>query len=99
MIVDQALVRRLAELARLELSADEVATLAGDLERVLAHVEMLRELDVEGVAPLASVAAASPGGGMRPDEPRPSFSVGDALASAPRSAEGGFAVPRFVDEA
>jgi aspartyl-tRNA(Asn)/glutamyl-tRNA(Gln) amidotransferase subunit C len=98
MIVDQALVARLAELARLELSPDELVRITDDLDRVLAYVAMLKELDTEGVEPLASVAPSMGASSMRPDEPRASLPAEVALAQAPRCAEGGFAVPRFVDE-
>lgn len=98
MIVDQELVRRLASLVRLDLRAEEQARIAADLDRILGYVAILDELDLEAAPPLASVAAVGPASGLRPDEPRPSFPVEVALAESPRSADGGFAVPKFVDE-
>ncbi|MBL9021261.1 MAG: Asp-tRNA(Asn)/Glu-tRNA(Gln) amidotransferase subunit GatC [Myxococcales bacterium] len=98
MIVDQALVRRLASLVRLELTEDEQAHIASDLDRVLGYVAILDELDLQDAPPLASVAGAGAASGLRPDEPRPSLSPELALREAPRTAEQGFAVPKFVDE-
>lgn len=48
-------VRNVALLARLELSADEEAALAGDLDEILTYVEMLNELDTTEVEPTAHV--------------------------------------------
>lgn len=98
MIVDQALVRRLAALVRLELTDQEQARIAVDLDRVLGYVGILDELDLANAPPLASVAPVGPASGLRPDEPRPSLSPELALREAPRTADQGFAVPKFVDE-
>ncbi len=94
--VDEALVARLASLAHLELTAEETKAITRDLESILAYVEVLSSVDVSGTEPLASVATG--GAARRPDEPRPSLPRDLALAQAPKTAEGGFVVPAFVDE-
>jgi aspartyl-tRNA(Asn)/glutamyl-tRNA(Gln) amidotransferase subunit C len=98
MSVDRDLVKRLADLSRLELADAEVDRITTDLDRIVAYVACLGELDLDGVEPLCSVAPDASAGAMRADEPRPSLSAEVALAAAPRAVEGGFAVPRFVDE-
>jgi aspartyl-tRNA(Asn)/glutamyl-tRNA(Gln) amidotransferase subunit C len=55
MSVDQKTVRRVAKLARLSVSEEEVEPLAGELNAMLAFVEQLSDIDVEGVEPMTSV--------------------------------------------
>lgn len=96
--VDEALVRRLAELANLELQPDELVALTSDLDSILAYVRILEEADVAGVPPLASVRSARPA--ERADEPAPSLPRDVAFGQAPRvdREDGKFVVPAFVDE-
>ena len=55
MSVDQATVRRIAKLARIRVPDEEIAGLQGELNAILAFVETLGEVDVEGVEPMTSV--------------------------------------------
>ena len=55
MSVDQATVRRIAHLARIKVPDEEVASLQGELNAILAFVETLSEVDVEAVEPMTSV--------------------------------------------
>lgn len=48
-------VRHLAQLSSLQLSDDEINSLQGDLEHILAYIEQLDELDTEGVEPTYQV--------------------------------------------
>ncbi|OFZ54710.1 MAG: hypothetical protein A2428_10965 [Bdellovibrionales bacterium RIFOXYC1_FULL_54_43] len=50
--LDETLTRRVADLARLELSEDEVRTFTSQLRDVIGYVEQLQEIDVSGVEPL-----------------------------------------------
>lgn len=87
---------RIAALAKLSLGEEEIGRIARDLASILGYVRQLDELDLRGVEPTAHVRAApSP---LRPDEPHESLSQALALREAPRAAEGGFAVPAFVEE-
>ena len=80
-------VLHVARLARLALTDDEIGRLTGELDAILQAVGVVSELDLEEVPPtshpldLVNVWAE--------DEPRPSFSLDDALANAP-DAEGAF---------
>lgn len=89
-------VLRIAKLAHLELSGEEVQRMARDLGQILAHVRQLEEVDV------TSVPATSHGDDAgilpRPDEERPSLPRDLALREAPSVDEGGFRVPAFADE-
>jgi aspartyl-tRNA(Asn)/glutamyl-tRNA(Gln) amidotransferase subunit C len=90
-MLDRAQVLHVARLARLELSEDEVQKMAGELSKVLEHIEKIRELDLEGVDPTSHVVDVTEA--LRPDEPRPCLPPEVALASAPEPLEGGFGVP------
>ncbi len=55
MYVDTATVRRIAHLARIAVEESEVEHLRGEINAILAFVEQLSEVDVEGVEPMTSV--------------------------------------------
>lgn len=89
-------VHRIAKLAHLELSAPEVDRMARDLGQILSYVELLREVDVTDVPPMAHVDDA--GIVPRADVEVASLSHEVALREAPSTDEGGFRVPAFMDE-
>ena len=55
MSVDAETVQRIAHLARIAVADDEVEHLKGELNAILAFIEQLSEVDVEGVEPMTSV--------------------------------------------
>ncbi|MBV9861505.1 MAG: Asp-tRNA(Asn)/Glu-tRNA(Gln) amidotransferase subunit GatC [Alphaproteobacteria bacterium] len=95
MALDKATVARIATLARIRLSEDELAGLAGELSHILTWVEQLNEVDTVGVAPMASVAAT--GLPMRDDRAAHDTRPEDILGNAPKAARGFFAVPKVVE--
>ena len=87
---DQVL--HVARLARLELTEDEVESLASELSKVLDHIEKIEELgDLTDVPPTSHVVDVE--NVLRADAPRPSLPLERALESAPDAALGGFRVP------
>jgi len=90
-VIGREEVLHVARLARLELDDAEVASLSADLSRVLEHVAMISELDLEGVPPTTHVVEVA--NALRPDEPRPSLPREVALEEAPAVADDGFVVP------
>lgn len=90
-MIDREQVLHVARLARLRLSDEEVATMAGELSHILEHIEKLSELDLEGVAPTTHVVDA--GSALRADEPRPSLPRDVVLEQAPDTDGEGFRVP------
>jgi aspartyl-tRNA(Asn)/glutamyl-tRNA(Gln) amidotransferase subunit C len=87
---DQVL--HVARLARLELTEEELERFAGELSKVLDHIEKIGELgDLADVPPTSHVVNVE--NALRADEPRPSMPVETALESAPDAALGGFRVP------
>ena len=89
-------VERMAELAHLELEPAELGRLTREIASILAYVRQLEQVAVEGVEPTSHIALDELP--LRPDLPQPSLDREQALAAAPRSVAGGFAVPTFVDE-
>jgi aspartyl-tRNA(Asn)/glutamyl-tRNA(Gln) amidotransferase subunit C len=80
-----------AALARLELSDTEADAMASELSHVLAHIDSIRRLDLDGVPPTSHVVEVTDA--QRPDVPVPSLARDVILAAAPEVADGGFAVP------
>ena len=94
MAIDHAEVRRIARLARLELDADAVATLARELQTILDHVAVLDELDLDSVPSTASLPHDRQP--LREDTARACLSNDAALSNAPEHAAGLFRVPRVL---
>ena len=84
-------VLHVARLARLELDEAEVQRMTADLARVLEHVEMISELDLDGVAPTSHVVEVE--NALREDEPTPCLDRDVVLAAAPEVVDDAFAVP------
>lgn len=90
-------VRYVANLARLELSDEEVATFQPQLEAILHHAEALSKLDVTGIEPTAHAAPVFDR--LRPDVPHQSLSPDALLQNAPDQAQGQIRVPKVVTDA
>ena len=95
MALDKATVARIATLARIRLSDDELEPLAVELSSILGFVEQLDEVNTDGIAPMSSVAAmALP---MRDDTVTDGGDRDAILGNAPASARGFFTVPKVVE--
>ena len=88
-------VRRVAALARLDLSTDEEVRLTDELGRILKYMEKLNELDTDGVSPSAHPSPVS--GAFRADESEVFSGVADLLAQAPDRRDGYYRVPRVLE--
>jgi aspartyl-tRNA(Asn)/glutamyl-tRNA(Gln) amidotransferase subunit C len=95
MSVDDKTVRRVARLARLKVAEADVPRLAGELNSILAFVEQLNEVDVEGVAPLTSVVNQAMK--MRDDVVTDGSYPKDVTKNAPASEDDFFMVPKVVE--
>ena len=84
-------VRKLALLARLDLSDDEVANVRPQLDSILAFVEQLTELDTTDVEPMTT--ALDVDNRWREDRQMDGLTNQQALANAPSQSEGCFLVP------
>ena len=88
-------VRRIATLAHLEFTPEEIQRLSQDLSRILDYIDQLKEVDTEGIEPLAHVFDRC--GQGRPDQVGPCLPVDEALRSAPDREGNLFKVPRVVE--
>ena len=87
-------VRQIAELARLHLRDEEITRLAGELDHILEHIELVQQLDTSGIEPMThAVPFDCP---TRADEVGAMLAPDEALANAPARHDGFFEVPRIV---
>jgi aspartyl-tRNA(Asn)/glutamyl-tRNA(Gln) amidotransferase subunit C len=94
--IDEAEVRKVAKLSRLDLSEEEVAEFAEQLSAILGYVEKMNELDTEGVEPLAHCLPVR--NVFREDAVQESMGTGTTLANAPDADEEFFKVPKILDD-
>jgi aspartyl-tRNA(Asn)/glutamyl-tRNA(Gln) amidotransferase subunit C len=96
MSIDEKTVRKVAKLARLALSEDRVKPMADELNGIMAWIEQLNEVDIEGVEPMTSAVEGL------------SLPMRDAVVTAgddpekvlktPKSEDGFFVVPKVVGD-
>ena len=91
-------VRRVAELANLALTDDEVAHMAQDMSGILTHIDKLNELDTNDVEPMTQVLfEADDTATLREDVERASLTNAEAVANAPVSGGGYYKVPLVIE--
>jgi len=95
MSVDAATVRRIAHLARISVTEAEVPHLQGELNAMLAFVEQLSEVDVEGIEPMTSVMAMEMK--KRTDVVNDGDIADDVVRNAPETRDHFFLVPKVVE--
>jgi aspartyl-tRNA(Asn)/glutamyl-tRNA(Gln) amidotransferase subunit C len=95
MSVDATTVRRIAHLARIAVSDAEVPHLQGELNAMLAFVEQLSEVNVDGVEPMTSVTPMKMK--MRADVVNDGADVDDILKNAPAAEDHFFLVAKVVE--
>jgi aspartyl-tRNA(Asn)/glutamyl-tRNA(Gln) amidotransferase subunit C len=88
-------VEHVAELAKLALSDEEVATYQAQLSAILEHFERLQELETDEIPPTATVLPLR--GVTRPDEVDAPLERGEALDNAPEVEDGCFRVPAVLE--
>ena len=89
-------VAKVARLARLKLTNDELEMFTEQLSKVLVHAEDLNALDLDAVEPTAHPFGLR--NVVRPDVVSPSLARDEVLAMAPDAEDGRFGVPRIVGE-
>lgn len=95
MAIDPKTVEHVAKLARLRLSAEELAAHGAQLGAILDYIAQLEKLDVAGAEPLAHPAEAS--NVFRDDVVKPSLPRPEALRNAPERNDDFFIVPKVVE--
>ncbi len=95
MSVDKKTVSKVARLARIAVPEERLEPMAKELNTILAWIEQLNEVDVEGVEPMTTpVAMELP---MREDVVTDGNIRDQVLANAPRTEDGFFVVPKVVE--
>jgi len=98
-------VRRVAELANLELTPEEEPRMQRDLNAILGYIADLNELNVADVPPMAQVAeilgdqVKASAEALRPDALRPSLDRAGVMAEAPETDGTFFKVPKVIERA
>lgn len=91
-----------ADLANLELTAQERQRMLKDLNSILDYIDRLNKLDTSDVPPMAQVSVESgqPAGkpAWRDDIPRPSLPHSDAMKDAPETDGDFFKVPKVIEK-
>jgi aspartyl-tRNA(Asn)/glutamyl-tRNA(Gln) amidotransferase subunit C len=91
-------VRRVAELANLALTPEEIARMALDMDGILSQMDQLNALDTSNVEPMTQVLFdADETATLREDRERPTLPNAEALANAPLAGAGYFKVPKVIE--
>ncbi|MGD1043069.1 MAG: Asp-tRNA(Asn)/Glu-tRNA(Gln) amidotransferase subunit GatC [Sedimentisphaerales bacterium] len=94
--IDKSQVKKVAKLARLELSEAEIEEFAGQLNAIIDYVERMNKLNTEGVEPMAHCLPVS--NVFRNDIIKESLGTEKTLANAPQSDGPFFKVPKILEE-
>jgi aspartyl-tRNA(Asn)/glutamyl-tRNA(Gln) amidotransferase subunit C len=91
-------VRKVAKLAHLEITDEEVAMYTPQMADIVKYVEQLNELDTDSVEPMLGglTIEGAETESIRLDEPRGSFTQEEALSEAPSGVAGHFQVPKVL---
>ena len=93
--IDIKTVEEVAHLARLEFTEEGKVDILNDMNRMLAFVDKLNEMDTDGVDPLIYMTDEK--NVMREDEPKETLTQKEALKNAPKKDSDYFKVPKVID--
>ena len=88
-------IQKVAQLARLSLTPEEIAKLKPQLEGILEHVRQMDEVDLKGVEPVSHPFNIT--NVFRADEPTTSLGAEELLRIAPAAEKGMFRVPQIIE--
>ena len=94
MEIDLKLVDQLAHLARLQFNEQEKEAIRADMEKMVAFVEKLKEVDTTGIEPLLHISDAA--NVLREDKVQGSVSREEALQNSPVTDDTFFKVPKVI---
>jgi aspartyl-tRNA(Asn)/glutamyl-tRNA(Gln) amidotransferase subunit C len=95
MSVDAATVKKIASLARIAITEEEVAKIAPELDNILGWIEQLGEVDTSAVQPMTAVIPNTLR--LRDDVVTDGGVRDSVLANAPAAEHGFFAVPKVIE--
>ena len=96
MSVDKSTVVRIAQLARIKISKDDLGALAEELSKIVGWVEQLDEVDTEGVTPMESTTEWTILR-QRDDVVSDGDCRDEVLSNAPETKNGYFVVPKVIE--
>ncbi len=96
MAVTKKDVEKIAELARLKFTEEELENFTPQMNEILSYMDKLNELDTENVKPLSHPVEQT--NVFREDELKPSISTEDALKNAPSKDDHHFKVPKVIGD-
>ena len=95
MKITEEMVDYVSQLSRLRLPQEEKVRMTGELEQILAYMDVLNSLDTQGVEPMGHVIPLK--NVLRADEVVPSEDRAALLSNAPAPDEAAFLVPKTVE--
>ena len=96
MSIDEKTVRKTAKLAHIALPEERVAPMAAELNAIMAWIEQLNEVDIDGIEPMTS-AVEGLSLPMREDVVTDGDNPDRVLANAPKAEDGFYVVPKVVE--
>jgi len=98
MAIETEDIRKIAKLAHLEITEEEVALYTPQMANIVAYVEQLNELDTESVEPMLGglTKEGEATATIRTDVPHESLGQKKALDQAPSAVGGHFQVPKVL---
>jgi len=96
MAVTKKEVEKIAELARLKFSEEELENFTPQMNEILSYMDKLNELDTENIKPLSHPVEQS--NVFREDEMKASITTDEALKNAPSKDEHHFKVPKVIGD-
>lgn len=96
MSIDEMTARKVARLARIAVTDDDIKTRTKDLNGILKWIEQLSSIDTDGVEPLTSVADMTQP--VRKDVVNDGNDAAKVLANAPEETQGFYVVPKVVEQ-
>jgi aspartyl-tRNA(Asn)/glutamyl-tRNA(Gln) amidotransferase subunit C len=95
MAISKEEIQHIADLARLQLSPEEIDKFRNDLSSILEYIDQLQEVDTTGVAPRKETTPVR--SVFREDVAEPSLPIEKVLLNAPSVKDNMFSVPRVID--
>ena len=95
MSIDEAQVRKIASLARIAVTGEQVTAMVPELNNILGWIEQLGEVDTSAVAPMTAVIPNALR--LRADVVSDGGIAASVLKNAPVSEDGFFTVPKVIE--
>lgn len=95
MKIDNAVVNKVAYLARIELKPEELQKISGQLQGIIDFIDKLKELDVANIQSASHILPVA--NVFREDSPAPSLSNDKAVLNAPAPQGNFFSVPKVIE--